>query len=104
MRLQVYGPQVRQDGDFTVTVNGSSMKKGGAGFAVIDLDELGNVQLTFDTAEDIDRLITAAREAKRMLTAARVPHPFRAAEPGGYRCDECSVSKGHHVAPEGSDQ
>jgi len=101
MQLQLSRPSIRQDGPYDVYVNGSGMKRGGDPFAVIQLDDDGRVDLTFDTPEEIDRLIVAAADAKRLLLAALTPHLYAPdAEHGGHKCAECRVSRGHHPEPQ----
>ena len=101
MHLQLASPELA-DGDYPAYVNGSNMRNGGCGFAVIQLDKRGNVDLTFDEPEELDRLIIAASAAKQMLINARRPHAHRPGLEDG-RCLDCGVLRAHHVEPAPAD-
>lgn len=96
MNLQTRDPDLAT-GELAVYVNGSNMRNGGRGFAVIQLDELGHVDLVFNEPEEFDRLIIAASAGKQKLINARAQHDFHPGD--GNRCLDCGVLKAHHVEP-----
>lgn len=96
MNLQTRDPDLAT-GELTVYVNGSNMRNGGRGFAVIQLDELGHVDLVFNEPEEFDRLIIAASAGKQKLINARAQHDFHPGD--GNRCLDCGVLRAHHTEP-----
>jgi hypothetical protein len=60
-------PRIRNDAEFAVRLN---TVRPGRPFVTIDLSEDGRTGLTVESAEEIDRLIRAATEAKRLLAGA----------------------------------
>jgi hypothetical protein len=78
MQVRTPGAYPREDGKFAISGNGGS----GNPWAMIELDEGGDLGILLESPEECDLLITAACAAKDEIIRRRAlrdgPHPFRA--------------------------
>lgn len=96
----------RDDGDFPVRVNPGIGRDGRnhGPFAVIDLNETGDLSLRVDSLADADRLLHAAETARAKLKAylSGTLHAFKEEEDWRGQCVTCGAIKSSpiHQAPE----
>jgi hypothetical protein len=93
--MQIWQPgyDVRDDGDYAVTLNPGN----GTPFAIIELSGDGRTALIVQSPEEADRLFKAAVKAKRLLAPAESAPGYRLACgcTDWCNCDRCRAGKAH---------